>query len=286
MAAQSPERANGHMTRPRRFLGWLVGGLGWNEPLHHHKKTDRATVRFHTRVAVLIACVSMVGAVAAWRASIHANQASEFDQQEMQERALKAQLDLRFAAIANEDSRLVPLYQSELANSMWLHYEADQVSKTSPRLAAQLDAEALEQLREAETTRQFMSGWVAESYTDLAQIKAQSDQEIKLLERFSDDYTRLQPDVTHRLAEDEHGTTQSLVEIVGILIGALVFLTLAHLADNHRRRSFVIVGSATAAMGVVTLMLMDPSSVSFVVVIAAAFIVANTLVIRRSVKAA
>lgn len=285
--AKSPLRhlpARGLTSRMGRASGSLERALGWHRRGH---KAGDSTIRFHTRVAVLIACVSMVGAVAAWRASVHANQASDYDQQEIQERSLKAQLDMRFAAAANEDSRLVPLYQYYIADSIAASQEADAIRVSQPQLAAQFDAQALQDLRQAQTVRELIL-WPPEdpNSTSLATIQPQPDNLIAYFRQADDEYSRLEPDLTHALGLSEHQTAHSLIELVGILITALVFLTLAHLAETERRIFFQRAGAAIALIATAMLAVIDWQSIPLVIVVAAFLVVASTVLMPRAAKAA
>jgi hypothetical protein len=268
------------LKRARSAWGVTQSGLGWVES-PDRKKPEPAVVRFHTRVAVLIACVSMVGAVAAWRASIHADKASELDQQAIQEHTQKAELDLTFAALANEDVRQVTVYRSELAASITSAQEADAVRASNPGRAAELDAQALEELRQAETTRRFIV-YIDESSASVAQIAPTPDLYVSWLQNSNSDYKKLQPEATHNLAQAEHLTAQWLIEIVGAFIAALVFLTLAQLSDTGKRRGFVAVGSLIALIGVGATLRVDRDAITYgaVAVVGLAYAIAYVLVGR------
>ncbi len=116
-------------THTERLLGWTGG--------EHPSRL----LRFHTFVAVSIACISILGAVVAWSASIGHQQATERDQAALEERALRAQLDARYAAEAQQDVRLVPIYQSGLLASLESAAEAKRIRPVDPRRAEQLDAD-------------------------------------------------------------------------------------------------------------------------------------------------
>ena len=199
------------------------------------------TERFRAVVGVLIAAVSILGAVVVWRASVESSNASDLTQQGTQQLILQQQTRGSIEAGVARDFRLYALFQEHVLNWRQMLAQADQA--TDPSLAADLRSQARSELSQARHIRPLMQNFDRPSFGDESgvvpfdpaqQVRALSDANLEL--------TGLHPGVTFAAASDAHARALHLVGIAVLFAAALLFLTLAQVARKGTRGIFAAAG--------------------------------------------
>jgi len=185
----------------------------------------RSRDRFRTRVAMLIAGVSILGALAALHASIVANQATTLDQDELQQLAQAEQTRGTYESRIDEDLRLLVPYREHVRSAELLTADATSVRPSDPALADALLQQAQAQRALADNLRGFFMAAPSRGPSD--QIQYDRDYVLNILLERDREYQLLRPDATHDQAEAAHSMALHLVTLVTIFALALFFLTLA-----------------------------------------------------------
>src|SRR5690349_665002 len=105
------------------------------------------TERFRAVVGVLIAAVSILGAVVVWRASVESSNGSDLTQQGTQQLILQQQTRGSIEAGVARDFRLYAQFQEHVMNWRQMLAQADHA--TDPTLAADLRTQARSELSQA-----------------------------------------------------------------------------------------------------------------------------------------
>ena len=204
-------------------------------------------------IALLITLVSILAAVAAWRASVVSGSAGGLDQQASQERIRRQQIEAQINAQVDQDLRLFPRYLSHLSTWDVLKEKAAGKQEREPQLAYRLRVDAQEELAVARTIYQSLS--VKPSFGS-TEYDEESSREF--LRSFNLELVNLTPEETAELAEDERSRGVTLVGITALFVGSLFFLTLSQVGRRRIRRAFALIGvllmlGASAAMVAVQL---------------------------------
>lgn len=202
-------------------------------------------------IALLITAVSILSALAAWRASVVSGDAGGLDQRATQERVRKQQIEGQLDAQVDQDLRLFPRYLSHLRTYEVLQSRAKKTAEKDTELSDDLRRDAVEELTLARTLYQSLyikPEFGADTY-DEAYARS-------YMRAFNLDLASLDPDDALELAQDERRRGTRLVGITAVFIGALFFLTLAQVGRRMVRKVFAAVG----------LLLMLGASMAFAVV--------------------
>jgi hypothetical protein len=202
-------------------------------------------------IALLITAVSILAAIAAWRASVVSGDAGGLDQRATQERVRKQQIEGQLDAQVDQDLRLFPRYLGHLRTYEVLKKRAEQRKENDEQLADDLRRDAIEEIALARTIYQALyikPQFGADTYDE--------EYARNYMRLYNLDLASLDPDEALELAQDERRRGTTLVGVTAVFIGALFFLTLAQVGRRMARRGF-------AAAGV---LLMVGASVAFAVV--------------------
>jgi hypothetical protein len=203
-------------------------------------------------ISLLITVVSILGAIAAWRASVVSGNAGGLDQQATQERVRQQQIEGEIHAQVDQDLRLFPRYLSHLSTWGVLKEKAAQEQSGNPQLADDLRGDAQEELALARTIYQALS---------VKPLFGQTNYD----EKFSLDYLRqynldlvgLAPEETAVLAEEERERGVRMVGIAALFIASLFFLTLAQVGRRTIRQVFGLAGLLIMLGATVALLLTE-----------------------------
>lgn len=220
-------------------------------------KEERERERFRSIVAVLIALVSILGAVVAFRGSITEQRAVRLDQDGIQEQARKEQIVTDLQATVNSDLRRLGSYQEHVKAAEILDSDATELQSSDKTLAQTLSAQADAERVLALSQQQFFRAAVPTEPTIDKPLQYDAAAALAGLEADDADLKQLRPDATIGEADDAHHKAATLTGLVTIFIGALLFLTLAQFTGPFVRRIFAGAGVLTAAGGLVAWLLVE-----------------------------
>lgn len=188
-------------------------------------------------LSLLITAVSILAAIAAWRASVVSGDAGGLDQLATQERLRQQQVEGQIDAQVDQDLRLFPRYLSHLGTWRVLEKKAAKQQRSDPGLAEDLRGDAQEELALARTIYQALSVKPQFGQTTYDEVASR-----EFLRSFNIDLSNLDPDRTAARAEDERDRGITLVGVTAVFIGSLFFLTLAQVGRRRLRMAFAAGG--------------------------------------------
>jgi hypothetical protein len=213
--------------------------------------TPQRSDRFRTWIAVLIALVSILGAVVAFSGTLAEQEARRLDQQGIQDAARQQQIVTDLQATVNADLRYLAPYQEHLKAAQVLDEQATSLDATDPSGAALLRAQAQSERVLARTLQGFFQGALPDpGTTSGTPVKYDAAAALRRLENNNADLHQLRPEATLALAEEKHAQSVDLAGLVTMFIAALLFLTLAQFTRPSVRRLYGVAGVATAIGGV------------------------------------
>lgn len=206
---------------------------------------------FRSLIAIVIAVTSVIGALAAWRASVLATEAAILNRRAIQERIESEMRQLRWEGQVDHDVRLLADYQEHIWAWRFLGAQAERAQRTDAQLAASLDAQAQGELALARALRPFFLSAIPDFGN--AQGTIVYDRAYVLEGLLLGDATLrdLRPAATLTRAETFHAKAAFLRGIVALFVAALFFLTLGVVARIGIRRVLAQVGAAVIAATVV-----------------------------------
>lgn len=205
---------------------------------------------FRTVIAICIAVVSVLGAVAAWRAAVISIRASDLNEEGMLQLVQKEQVRARLESTVDEDLRLFAEYQTHVRHWQLLKRDARKVRRSNPELSAALNAEAQGELAVARALIPFFRGGTPALGTG-ADLAYERDFVLRNLQRTDPVFRELHPETSFALAREEHARTVQLVLVLALFVAGLFFLTLAQFTRVTIRGIFAGAGivAATLALG-------------------------------------
>ena len=198
--------------------------------LRRTRLADLARVSLATWIPTLIAVSAIMGAVAAWRASVAASSADDAAGVAVQQRLLQAESDGRYAAQATHNSRIAALVRltPELPPG-----EARDVSAWLSQFSFYAPDDA------APSTGPF----------------ALAKEQVALRNWDDEGYLLLTPRTFDRRADLEHRHANRLVGLAAVFVLALFLLSIAQLVDDRARprRAIFALGVGTLIASIVLL---------------------------------
>ncbi len=190
---------------------------------------------FRLRVAILIAVVSILGAVVTARASVLSVTASDDDQLSLQELVQQQQILADIEAQIAQDLRLLGAYQEHILTWRILEEQAKKVR--NPSLRARLESEARTEHSLARTMRASFN------FTpDLGDEDGRVEYDVPFVRRYlhetSVELKDLRPDDTFQEGQELHVQIVRLIGVAALLIASLFFLTLAQFRRRNVRGIF------------------------------------------------
>jgi hypothetical protein len=213
------------------------------------------TDRFRSWVGVLIAVVSILGAVVVWRASMESSNASDRTQQGTQQLILQQQKRGSIEAGVARDFRLFMDFQEHVMSWRQLLTQAD--AADDPTLAAALRAQARQELSAARHIRPLIQNFDRPDYGDAdGVVQFDPGVQARALAEADLELTGLRPDLAFADADEGHDRALRLVGIAVLFAAALLFLTFAQVARRGSRGIFAVAGvvvmlAATALFAIV-----------------------------------
>ncbi|HZD17480.1 MAG TPA: hypothetical protein VE669_05010, partial [Actinomycetota bacterium] len=113
---------------------------------------------FRTVIAICIAVVSVLGAVAAWRAAVVSIRASDLNEDGLLALVQKEQVRTQLESTVDEDLRLFAEYQEHIKSWRLLQRDARKMRGSHPDLAESMRAEAQGELAVARALIPFFRG--------------------------------------------------------------------------------------------------------------------------------
>jgi hypothetical protein len=207
--------------------------------------------RLQTNVARLIVLVSILGALASWRASVWSERASAYDQQTAQEQVVAEQARAQSRAAVAQDLRLLGPAEEAYRDQVLLTRDARRAARAGdPQLAAELRTQARRRQLEGQTIARYVQSGVGFDTDPDGGLVYDAPRAVELGEMGREELESLRPAETKRLGDLAHDRTVQLVLASSTLVLALFFLTLSQLG-GRLRRSFAGIGTGVAAVGVV-----------------------------------
>jgi hypothetical protein len=225
------------------------------EPLVEYVEATEKQDKFRTIVALLIAVVSILGAIVAFRASLSEQEAHQLDLTSLQEAEKVEQILNDADATANDDMLHAAQYQEHVKASAKLKAEADAATTAgNTDLATTLTAASEHETVLARTVYRFMSGYSGAGFTATnatdKPITFDRQAEVNFYLENNSDYTKLNPEATQAHAEKIHDRAVYMLGVVTLFIASLLFLTLAQFTRRSIRPLFAGAGAAFSAAGV------------------------------------
>jgi hypothetical protein len=201
------------------------------------------TDHFRVWVGVLIAVVSILGAVVIWRASVDSSDASDLGQQGIQQLILQQQKRGDIEASVARDFRLFADFQEHVLNWRSLLTQADQTQPTDSALAADLRQQARRELSAARAIRPLMQAFDQPDFGDETGIVTFDPGRLAAAREAADlELTGLRPGRAFADQETTHRRSLHLVGVAVLFAAALLFLTLAQVARRGPRGIFAAAG--------------------------------------------
>lgn len=225
------------------------------EPRPAQVEIQAARDRFRSQVGLVIAAVSIFGAVVAWRASIVSSNASDLDQRATQELAHQEQLLATHRGQVSQDLRLLAMYQEHGKRRHLMLEQANSIENSNAELAYGLRIRAQGEGAITRMLQGLFLGYYATLDED-GNAEYNRDTAFEFLVGRDGELASLRP---NQLA-DEAGAAQregeNLTGIAAILVTALFFLTIAQVARPQIRRIFAGTGIVVAAVGFILFVLL------------------------------
>jgi hypothetical protein len=201
-------------------------------------------------VAYLIVLVSILGPIVSWQASEAAQDADDLDQAASQERIRKQQSVLTVHARMAQDLRLLGRAQEREVLAQLLDRHAGRFRPQVPGTALALSREARLQAVEGST---LLAGFLLLAPTPRpdGSLTYDSESALRAAAELAVDEGDLQPHRTTDRAEDAHDRSADLLRVAAMLVGSLLFLTLAQVTGRRRREGFAVAGVLIAIAGAV-----------------------------------
>jgi hypothetical protein len=214
--------------------------------------------RFPTAVAFLIALVSIIAAVVAWRAAEAGHEAAVLDRQAVQyliqERADAAEI----SAEIDHDLRLDGSFVAHARAWSILRRRADRLARSGQMVNAQ-KADLRAQL-EGELARSLQPFFFLEKLDTVDPIY--DPKFARDIAFAADDYLRSpRSSATREAAGRAHDRSLSLVLIEALVLASLFFLTLARFTRRRYSYALALLGSLVVGAGVVLWLLADLGAV-------------------------
>ena len=214
-----------------------------------------ATDRFRGRVAILIAFVSIMGAVVAWRASEASELASNLDQDATQQFVQREQILGQLDEDVIQDMRLLGSYQEHV--KAW---------KELDRAAAAATGGAADDLRRRAQEERALARALYLLFQTAYPTDPEENGDVAFDREFAqrvmrdgnDDLATLAPEATDARADDAHEKTVNLVALAALLVGALFLLTLAQMARPTIRALYAGAGAVVLLSTVVLFFVVGP----------------------------
>jgi hypothetical protein len=206
---------------------------------------------FRIRVAVLIAIVSIAGAVGAWRASVSSIHAAALDQEGEQQLVQQEQRKAALVGKVANDLQLLARYQGHVKSWRILSTQADRMRPRNEDLAQSFEAQAQGELSQARALRPFFEAATPDFGDERGTVAYDPAFVLRNLEEGDPDLAVLRPDETFEEAHDAHGKTVDLVGVVALFIASVFMLTVAQFTRRGLRELFAVAGILVMVAGFV-----------------------------------
>ena len=207
--------------------------------------------RLQTNVARLIVVISILGAVASWRAAVWSERAGAYDQQTAQEQVVAEQARAQSRSAVAQDLRLLGPAEQAFREQVLLERDARKAERAGDaRLAAELRMEARRARLEGDTLGRYVQSGVGYEIEADGGLTYDSARAVASNDLNNADLEGLRPAETKRLGDAAHDKSVTLVLASTTLVLALFFLTLSQLG-GMLRRAFAGTGGAVALAGAI-----------------------------------
>jgi len=214
--------------------------------------TDEEGNSFRTRIAIVIAVVSIFGAITAWRGTLISSAAAGADHQYLDEVAERQERVNLLSALVAEDVRQVGPYEEHVRAAALLRSEASQEGGADSALADSLLVQARGEDALAAERRTFIRYGTPEVTSDQAHpVKYDAAAALRTLELNDSQLQKLRPDVLLVSSEALHRKSLFIVGLVSMFVASLFFLTLAQFTGPGPRRIFFASGVGVAVLTIV-----------------------------------
>ena len=222
------------------------------ETAEHEEKHEpgEARDRFRTIVAIVIAIVSILGAVVAFTGTLAEQDARQLDQQGLQDASTQQQIITNLNATVEQDQRNLAPYQEDIKAADTLQSQAATLDNSDPTSAAKLRAQAQSYLVLARTRLSLFQAALPDPGPTDKPVLYDPQAALQRLENRDGKLPELRPDATLAQAESKHGQSVNLVGLVTLFIAALLFLTLAQFTRPSIRRMFAATGAITSVVAI------------------------------------
>lgn len=200
---------------------------------------------FRTIVAAMIAVISVLGAIAAWRAAVVSITAADLNEDGMLELVQREQIRAQMESLVDEDVRLFAEYRTHVVAWDLLLKDAKAQRQRRPELADALEAQAQGELARARALVPFFRASAPALSPDATYDRAFA---LSNLESLNTDFRELDPDASFARGAREYRRTVNLVLVVALFVASLFFLTLAQFARRQIRGIFAGAGGVVAVL--------------------------------------
>jgi hypothetical protein len=216
----------------------------------------RDDIRTTVWMAVVIAVLSILIAIAAWRSTEADSVASDLDSSAIQQLARQQEEHGHLEGIVAQDLWLFPRYQEHALAAARLTAEADGLRALDPGLAARLDLEAQGHAALARSLLPFFQGGTPAIDADGMSVYDR-DYVLRNLEAGSIGLQDLRPDEALAAAGQAHAKAGSLVGLVILFAACLLLVSIAQASRLAIRRPLAAAGTLGAVIGAILLVLVE-----------------------------
>jgi hypothetical protein len=214
------------------------------------------------RLAVLIAGVSICGALVVLRASVWFDRAAELDRQTMQQLQLQQSIRTQHESLVLQDLQLFTLYREQIIAAAGLTTQADEIDYYARSRAIKLRDEAFEHLALARSLRLLFRTVRPDLGINLKEPRFHAGCEPGPLSgcvdqvldgRLASDIRLigLRPEQSRARSSALHRTSVALVGVAALLALSVLMVSVARLLSLQRMRLLAGCGLAVLSIGVV-----------------------------------
>lgn len=236
--------------------GPAANGPATRRPAADHTTATPDNLGTAVWMAVVIATVSILIAIVAWRSTEADSIAASLDSSTIQQLARQQEERGHLEGIVDQDLWLFPTYQEHALAAARLMTQADQLRPAEPDLAARLDLEAQGHAVLARSLAPFFQGGTPAIDSNGASVYDR-DYVLRNLEADSTVLQDLRPEGTLGAARQAHEKAAALVGLVIFFAACLLFISIGQAARPRLRAWLVVAGTLGAVGGAVLLVLVE-----------------------------
>ena len=198
---------------------------------------------FSTRVAMLIAAMSVISTIVGWRASLAGIDSADLDRQLVQERMLVEATRLQKEEKIDRDQSLFARYQEHILAEHLLKQDAEDAYRANrPDLGAALDMRAQGELALARSMIPYFRVHDPELTETPGRVEYDAKTQRESMLITNSVLRTVHPEQTERRIEAMHRRTWSLYAVAALFVASVFLLTLAEFGPSPAKMLFYRAG--------------------------------------------